>query len=56
VAKWKDLFGNTNYQYMRHQKVDADISKEWLTWGDTYALDILKDEDHALLAVVSSCD
>ncbi|WP_034552133.1 LURP-one-related/scramblase family protein [Carnobacterium funditum] len=39
-----------DYQIMSNQKVMADISKEWLTWGDTYALDI-KDEDHALLAL-----
>lgn len=39
-----------NYQIMNNQNVIASISKEWLTWGDSYALDI-KDETHALLAL-----
>ena len=43
-------FWEHDYQIMSDQKIIADISKEWLTWGDTYALDI-KDEDHALVAL-----
>jgi uncharacterized protein YxjI len=39
-----------DYQIMNTQKVIADISKEWLTWGDSYVMDI-KDEAHALLAL-----
>ncbi|SEK19856.1 Uncharacterized protein YxjI [Carnobacterium iners] len=39
-----------NYQIVNNQGIVADISKEWLTWGDSYALDI-KDESHALLAL-----
>ncbi|MGB6178410.1 LURP-one-related/scramblase family protein, partial [Carnobacterium sp.] len=39
-----------DYQIMSNQKVIAAISKEWLTWGDSYALDI-KDEEHAVLAL-----
>ena len=39
-----------DYQVRDNQKVIADISKEWLSWGDSYALDI-KDETHTILAL-----
>ncbi len=39
-----------DYQIMSNQRVIADISKEWLTWRDSYVLDI-QDEAHVLLAL-----
>lgn len=43
-------FWEHDYQIISNQGVIATISKEWLTWGDNYALDI-KDEAHMLLAL-----
>ncbi|WP_313469050.1 LURP-one-related family protein, partial [Carnobacterium sp.] len=43
-------FWEHDYQIVEKGRVIADISKEWLTWGDTYALNIT-DEADAVLAL-----
>lgn len=43
-------FWEHDYQIVENGRTVADISKEWLTWGDTYALNI-HDESNALLAL-----
>lgn len=43
-------FWEHNYQIVEKGGVIADISKEWLTWGDAYALNIT-DEANAVLAL-----
>ena len=46
-SDWK-LQGNlTSHEYavLNHSKPVMRLSKKWLTWGDTYELDILNEED-----------
>lgn len=49
---WKveGSFWEHDYQIVEQGRVIADISKEWLTWGDAYALNI-KDETNAIVAL-----
>lgn len=45
------------YEIRRHGRVIAQIYKEWLTWGDSYCLDIADPADEILaLAVVLAID
>lgn len=49
---WKveGSFWEHDYKIVEQGRVIADISKEWLTWGDAYALNI-KDETNAVVAL-----
>ena len=45
------------YEIRRNGRPIVSISKEWLTWGDSYVLDILDPADEILaLAVVLTID
>lgn len=41
-------FWEHDYQLVENRKAIADISKEWLTWGDAYALDITNETNTVL--------
>ncbi|MEG0474849.1 MAG: LURP-one-related family protein [Carnobacterium sp.] len=43
-------FWEHNYQIVEQGRAIADISKEWLSWGDAYALNI-SDETNVLAAL-----
>ncbi|WP_208559807.1 LURP-one-related/scramblase family protein [Marinilactibacillus kalidii] len=46
-----------NYVIKQNGSVIAAINKEWLSWGDTYAIDILdKEQTELLLGVVIVID
>lgn len=50
-------FLSHNYTLSRDDQVIMTISKEWFTWGDSYALDILNPEDELLcLAITLAID
>lgn len=50
-------FLSHNYTLSRDGQVIMTISKEWFTWGDSYALDILNPEDELLcLAITLAID
>ncbi len=51
-----DFFAH-EYEIVCGDTLIASISKEWMTWGDTYALHIVRPEDElAALAVVLAID
>ncbi len=46
-----------NYHITQNGRLIVDIEKEWLTWGDTYRLQIADDADEIVaLAVVLTID
>lgn len=47
-----DLFSH-EYDITRGNRIIMSLRKRWFTWGDTYELDIL-DEENALLALAIS--
>lgn len=38
-----------NYVIKEREKVVAEISKEWLSWGDSYVIDIQNNDQRELL-------
>lgn len=51
-----DFFAH-EYSVIQHGAVVASIAKEWLTWGDSYAITIARQEDEvAALAAVLAID
>ena len=46
-----------DYEISKHGRLIVSISKEWMTWGDSYVLNIMNPEDEiAALAVVLTID
>ncbi len=46
-----------NYEIIENDKTIVNITKEWLTWGDSYELDIKDSENEILaLAIVIAID
>lgn len=43
-----DFFLEHDYQLVENGKAVVDTSKEWLTWGDAYALDIANETNTVL--------
>ena len=51
-----DFFAH-DYEICNNERVVATVSKEWLTWGDTYQISIDNDADEiAILAIVLVID
>lgn len=40
-------FLDHEYTFSRNGNIIANVTKEWLTWGDTYGIEIADNEDHA---------
>jgi uncharacterized protein YxjI len=52
-GNWWDM----DFQVLQHGEVIGRVSKEWFTWGDSYKLQILKEEMEAILiALVVAID
>jgi len=50
-------FFEHNYEIYKNEQTIATVSKEWLTWGDTYQISIEQGQDEvAILAVVIVID
>lgn len=50
-------FFNLDFSIFKEGRHVATVSKKWLSWGDTYSVDIAEDEDHAfILALVIVID
>ena len=50
-------FMEHNYEITKGDSTIVSINKEWMTWGDSYELDILNPEDEIVaLAVVLTID
>ncbi|WP_075983322.1 LURP-one-related/scramblase family protein [Bacillus massilinigeriensis] len=52
-GNWWDM----DFQVLQHGKVVGKVSKEWFTWGDSYKVQILKEELEAIIiAIVIAID
>jgi len=52
-GNWWDM----NFEVLRNGKVVGSVSKRWLTWGDTYEMQILdEDMEHLIIALVVAID
>lgn len=52
-GNWWDM----NFQVLQNGEVISQVNKEWFTWGDSYKVDILKDEmEPILIALVVAID
>lgn len=52
-GNWWDM----NFEVLRQGKVVGSVSKKWLTWGDTYEMQILDEEmEHLIIAFVVAID
>ncbi|NMA86831.1 MAG: hypothetical protein GX968_05860 [Tissierellia bacterium] len=51
-----DIFQH-EFNILRNGQIIASISKKWVSWSDTYSIDILEGEDEAfLLSIVITLD
>jgi uncharacterized protein YxjI len=41
-------FLDHEYEFTRHDRPVAQVSKKWFSWGDTYGVDVAEGEDHIL--------
>ena len=48
-------FFNHDYDITVDERLVASVHKRWLSWGDTYEISIVKDEDAALVACIVLC-
>lgn len=52
-GNWWDM----DFQIVQHGEVVGQVSKEWFTWGDSYKVQVLKDEMETLIiALVVAID
>ena len=52
-GNWWDM----NFQVFQHGEVVGIVSKEWFTWGDSYKVEVLKDEmETVIIAIVVAID
>ncbi|RDW15844.1 hypothetical protein CWR48_19160 [Oceanobacillus arenosus] len=52
-GNWWDM----NFQVYQHGEVVGEVSKEWFTWGDSYKVQVLKEEMETLMiALVVAVD
>jgi len=52
-GNWWDM----NFQVMQNGEMIGQVSKEWLSWGDTYKVDILDEEmERVVIAIVVAID
>lgn len=52
-GNWWDM----NFDILKHGKVVGTVSKQWLSWGDTYEIQILDEEmEHLIIALVVAID
>lgn len=52
-GNWWDM----DFQVLQHGEVVGKVSKEWFTWGDSYRVQILKEEMEAIIiAIVVAID
>ncbi|WP_422124634.1 LURP-one-related/scramblase family protein [Planococcus sp. X10-3] len=52
-GNWWDM----DFEVLQHGKVVGSVSKQWLTWGDTYEMQILdEDMEHLIIALVVAID
>ena len=50
-------FWDMDFEVLKEGEVIADISKKWLTWGDTYEVDIYDDKyTSEILGIVIAID
>jgi uncharacterized protein YxjI len=50
-------FWDHEYQFRRHGRITATVSKQWFSWTDVYGVDVAEEEDDALvLATVVAID
>lgn len=59
-AEGIDVQGNwweMSFDILRHEKVIGSVSKQWLSWGDTYQVDILDETmEHLIISLVVAID
>ncbi len=52
-GNWLDM----NFQVFQNSELIGQVNKEWFTWGDSYKVDILKEEmESILIALVVAID
>lgn len=52
-GNWWDM----NFQVLQNGEVIGQVKKEWFTWGDSYKVDILKEEmETMMIALVVAID
>ncbi|MGE7978255.1 LURP-one-related family protein [Psychrobacillus sp. NPDC093200] len=52
-GNWWDM----NFQVLEHGEVVGNVNKEWFTWGDSYKVQILKEEmETIIIALVIAID
>lgn len=52
-GNWWDM----NFQVLQNGEVIGQVKKEWFTWGDSYKVDILKEEmEPVMIALVVAID
>lgn len=52
-GNWWDM----DFQVLQHGEVVGRVSKEWFTWGDSYKVQILKEEmETVIIAIVVAID
>ena len=53
LGNWWDM----DFQVLQHGEVIGKVSKEWFTWGDSYEVQILKEEmETIVVAIVVAID
>ncbi len=52
-GNWWDM----DFEVLQHGNVVGSVSKQWLTWGDTYEIKVIDEEmEHMLIALVVAID
>lgn len=48
-------FFDHNYRITRGKRIIMSLAKKWISWGDTYELDILDEHDHLMALCIAIC-
>ncbi len=48
-------FFDHNFRITRGKRIIMSLAKKWISWGDTYELDILEDQDAVLALAIAIC-
>lgn len=48
-------FFDHNYRIARGKRIIMSLAKKWISWGDTYELDILDEQDSLLALCIAIC-
>lgn len=52
-GNWWDM----DFHVLQHGEVIGKVSKEWFTWGDSYKVEVLKDDmESIIIALVEAID